>query len=190
MPAIQNQDSARPQFLYIIAGAMTAVCIWIFLAAETDQTRAAACLLWAVSGLPLCAAGVVRAHVLKRRGETLLHVEPSPLVFGQSFSGYIESGSSLDLSTAAIKLQATHGRRSAWESGNLKRGVSASAAGRQRLEFSGTLPNASELWWSYPENSYWSVRFTTGLLNRILPAEFPVSVTRPQAAVVASPKYR
>jgi len=191
MSTIENQDSARPQFLYIIGAVMTAVCVWIFLAAETDRTPAAARVLWAVSGLPLFALGLVRAHVLKHRGETFLHVEPSPLVFGQSFSGYIESGSGLDLTRAVIKLQATRGKRSsasAWESGNLKHGVSASAAGRQRLEFSGTVPNTTELWFSYPDKAYWSLRFTTGLLSRILPAEFPVTVESPQAAVVASPR--
>lgn len=188
MPTLQNQDAARPQFLYLIGTVMTVVCLWIFLAAETNSAREAACLLWAASGLPLFAFGLVRARVLERRGETFLHLEPLPLVLGQSFSGYVETGSSLDLSKAEVKLQATHNRNTAWESGNLKRGISSPAAGRQRLEFSGTAPEPSDLWWSYPENAYWSLRFTTGPLSRILPAEFPVTLTRPQAADVASPR--
>lgn len=186
---VQNEDAARPQILYIVGAVITVVSLWIFLAADTDQTRAAAGLLWVTLALPLLAFGVVRAQTLKRRGETFLHVEPLPLVFGEPFSGYIDCGISLDLSKAVIKLLVTHGRGSvAWESGNLKRGVSASAEGRQRLMFSGTAPNAADLWFPYPEGAYWTLRFTTGPLSRILPGEFRVKLTRPQAADVASPR--
>ena len=190
MPTIQNQDAASPQFLYVVGGVMTLVPAWIFLAADTDALRALACVFWIFSGLPLLAFAVVRANVVRSRGETFLFVEPLPLVFGQPFSGYIETGRSLDLTKAVIKLQARRGRSSAasWESENLKRGVSAAAGGRQRLEFSGTVPNTADLWFSYPESAGWSLRFTTGLLSGILPGEFPVSVKLTQAADVASPR--
>src|SRR5436190_11555164 len=187
MPTLQNEDSASPQFLYIVGGVMTVVSAWIFLAASTDEARGAAALFWLASGLPLLALGIVRSRVLQTRGETLLNVEPLPLVLGQSFTGYIETGNRFDLSKAVIELQAMRDRTTRWRSGNLRRGLTAAADGRQRLQFSGIVPN-EELGWPYPQNASWTLRLTSGPLSWVLPAYFPVIVTAPQAAVVASPR--
>jgi len=187
MPTLQNEDSASPQFLYIVGGVMTVVSAWIFLAASTDEARGAAALFWLASGLPLLALGIVRSRVLQTRGETLLNVEPLPLVLGQSFTGYIETGNRFDLSKAVIELQAMRDRTTRWRSGNLRRGLTAAADGRQRLQFSGIVPN-EELGCPYPQNASWTLRLTSGPLSWVLPAYFPVIVTAPQAAVVASPR--
>ena len=143
MTIIQNQQSASPAFLLICGGILTVVSAMIAVGAAP----LVGLVFWVASGLPLLVAGIVRMRVLASRGETVLNIDPQPLIFGEPFSGYIETGRALDMSKDTVVLQAVTYRYANvwWQSDDLKRAVTAAPDGRQRLEFAGTMPKQSEL---------------------------------------------
>lgn len=168
MPTIQNQNAASPRLLLICGAVMTGAAALI--AANADEPILGL-LFFVASGLPFLIAGVVRMRVLAVRGETFLNIEPQPLVCGEDFKGYIETGRALDMSEDTVVLEVVTARYHdvIWESGNLKRALSIAPEGRQRLEFAGTMPQRDELTQQQIMNE-WRLRFRG--------AFFPLSVKR------------
>ena len=143
MTTIQNQQAASPKLLYFCGALMTAGCL--LLAASAPWNVVA--FFWAITALPLLVAGVVRTWILSKRGETFLWIEPQPLLFGEPFAGYIETGRAFDISKDTVILQSVRSRYAEvwWESANLRRSLAMAPDGRQRLEFAGTMPQHDEL---------------------------------------------